>query len=582
MKLVPINMPPGLVRGATPYDTPGRWYDANLIRWRQGVMEPIGGWVQQTATNLPLADRIRRIWRWRDNSNFLRTLVFTNAEVRAYSSSSGYVDVSPADLADMGSAATSPVGYGVGAYGAEAYGTARSAGSELLSVLPPAWSMDNWGEDVIAVSSSDGRLAYYDTTSPTTAMTILGVVDVSTAARASNVTTIVTASAHGLVTGDTVQIAGMTDTSFNTSSATVTVSDSTTFTYANTGSDVGSGAETGTVRNREVPISNRAVTVTDERHVMVIQADGNPRRVAWCSREDYLDWDYDSTTNTAGFIDLEVKTPLVAMAEVRNGTLIFTETEVFNGRYVGQPFVYGFDHLEETRLLGPRTLASDSGVCFWWSRDGFFRSDGSVVQPIPCPIWEYIQSCMCPAASPSLAFASNHGSLPEIWWFFPEAGDTTATRYAIYNWLENWWTFGSLSRTAMGPALGGEKPIMGDNSGNLYTHDTGWLDGTGTRDGTIYAESSVVRIPPAGGNLMEIKQAMIANGMDYDSLRVTFYGKQTPHGTERTFGPYNPRSDGYIDTRVTARDIRIRVEALGDADWNLGEMRLDVGAGAKR
>ena len=81
---------------------------------------------------------------------------------------------------------------------------------------------------------------------------------------------------------------------------------------------------------------------------------------------------------------------------------------------------------------------------------------------------------------------------------------------------------------------------------------------------------------------MEINQAMVANGFSYDTLRLTFYGKQTPHGSERTFGPYTPRSDGYIDTRVTARDIRMRVEALGDSDWNVGEARLAVGTGSKR
>jgi hypothetical protein len=66
----------------------------------------------------------------------------------------------------------------------------------------------------------------------------------ATRARTAGVATIVTALAHGFTTGDTITIAAMTDTTFNDVQAEVTVVDSTTFTYANAGIDVVSGADT--------------------------------------------------------------------------------------------------------------------------------------------------------------------------------------------------------------------------------------------------------------------------------------------------------------------------------------------------
>lgn len=63
--------------------------------------------------------------------------------------------------------------------------------------------------------------------------------------RTSNVAAIVTGTPHGLVSTNVVTIAGMTDTTFNATGVAVTRIDDTTFTYANTGSDVGSGADTG-------------------------------------------------------------------------------------------------------------------------------------------------------------------------------------------------------------------------------------------------------------------------------------------------------------------------------------------------
>jgi len=66
----------------------------------------------------------------------------------------------------------------------------------------------------------------------------------ATRARTSGVATIVTGAAHGFATGDTITIASMTDTTFNDVQAEVTVVNSTTFTYANAGVDVVSGADT--------------------------------------------------------------------------------------------------------------------------------------------------------------------------------------------------------------------------------------------------------------------------------------------------------------------------------------------------
>jgi hypothetical protein len=66
----------------------------------------------------------------------------------------------------------------------------------------------------------------------------------ATRSRTSGVATIVTAVAHGFTTGDTITIASMTDSSFDDVQAEVTVVDSTTFTYANAGVDVVSGADT--------------------------------------------------------------------------------------------------------------------------------------------------------------------------------------------------------------------------------------------------------------------------------------------------------------------------------------------------
>lgn len=71
---------------------------------------------------------------------------------------------------------------------------------------------------------------------------------ISTVARnGSNVATIVTTANHGLTNGDTVTIVCTSDAGFNTVQTSVTVSNLTTFTYANTGATVLTTAGSGTV-----------------------------------------------------------------------------------------------------------------------------------------------------------------------------------------------------------------------------------------------------------------------------------------------------------------------------------------------
>jgi hypothetical protein len=76
---------------------------------------------------------------------------------------------------------------------------------------------------------------------------IFGTIRIATLARSSNVATVTTVNPHSLTTGNTVEIDSSVD-SFNTvGTVSVTVVDSNTFTYSNTGADFTIASATGTV-----------------------------------------------------------------------------------------------------------------------------------------------------------------------------------------------------------------------------------------------------------------------------------------------------------------------------------------------
>lgn len=574
MALLNVTLPPGIVRGATAYDTPGRWWDANLIRWRGTVMEPVGGW--QRASANAMASAVRHLHVWQDNASVERVLIGEDAGLTAESDGT-FTDVTPAGFVPLTSVGA--YGYGVNDYSDETYGTPRSTPSVTYADAVAMWTMDNWGEDVLACASSDGRILYYDVTNPTTDVLEIGKRSISSVARSTNVVTVTTNAAHDFTTGRSVTLAGVTDTSFNGTFTIASTPTSTTFTFAQTAANATSSGGTATLI--DVARACRGVLVTPERHVQVIGIGGNPRRFAWSSREDYTDWVFNSTTNTAGYLDLEASTPLRTMTKVREGTLIFSDSEVFLSRFVGSPFVYNAQILGETRLIAPKAFATFEGRCVWLSRTGFRLYDGGTFAPIQCDVLDYVLADIDPVHGPTKTFGCWNGAFPEVWFFYPSVGQTECNKYVIWNYSEKWWSIGSLPRTAMAPAAVRKRPFMAGVDKYIYDHEYGWTAAGNSRVGSVWAETGALGLEN-GANLVEVKQLIPANARGASSMRFRFYGRMTPEGTERVFGPYAPRADGYVDTRVNAREARMRVEATQDIDWSIGPVRLDVRAGARR
>ncbi len=84
--------------------------------------------------------------------------------------------------------------------------------------------------------------------STTVTVTIGLVATVASVSRSTNTSTITTTANHGLTTGDTVTIVTTApDSTFNTINASVTVTGLTTFTYANTGANLGTTVGNGSV-----------------------------------------------------------------------------------------------------------------------------------------------------------------------------------------------------------------------------------------------------------------------------------------------------------------------------------------------
>lgn len=644
MPLAPLNIPPGVVKPATPLQAKGRFWDANLVRWRSGKLLPVGGW--QRITSSPVSSAVRAIFPWTAEDNTAYAAIGCEDALLVLDGST-YLDITPPGY-------VLPIQYG--AYGSYDYGellygldlgtkriTTAVRSSNVVTIttskdhsypvgmsvlisnvsnnsfngtftitsvpssttftyaqtaadatssggtasLPVAdrrpsspyvqklftWTIDNWGDDILAVSSSDGRLLHWNIEEPVA--NPVGKNDIATIERVSNVATVTTDDHHGFVTGESVTIADNSVGSFNGTQTITSVPSSHTFTFASSGTNTTGTGGTATTNN-DIPIDNRAVLVTPERHAVLIGAGGNPRRVAWSSRETYTDWNFASSTNTAGFLDLDTEGELVMCAPVREGTLIWTDTEAWLMRFIGLPYVYAIDRIGfGCGLMSPRSFAVTAGRAIWMGKESFWIYDGGVVKPLACDVGAYVFDNIDPNAGPLFTNGSDNGTFPEVWFWFPPKGATDPSLSVFYNYQENWWGIGNtMTRTAACGAGVFKWPIAADDQNNLYFQENGWTAAGTPIETNRYAETGAFNLRD-GSNLSFVRQALTDSGYGYDSTELTFFSSFTPEGAETTSGPYNPRPDGYTDVRVTGRDFRIKIAATEDAEWSIGQMRID-------
>jgi len=88
-KLIPFQPPPGVFKNGTPYQAKGRWSDCNLVRWKDGLLQPLGGWERVIDATTSISGIGRAMITWRDFTGARWLAIGTNEELYIFTSLSG-------------------------------------------------------------------------------------------------------------------------------------------------------------------------------------------------------------------------------------------------------------------------------------------------------------------------------------------------------------------------------------------------------------------------------------------------------------------------------------------------------------
>ena len=349
----------------------------------------------------------------------------------------------------------------------------------------------------------------------------------------------------------------------------------------------------------EVPQLNRAIIVSNERHMIAIGAgvyggafwSKNQRRVAWSDQENYAEW-IPSITNGAGDLELQTAGLAICGAKFKGEILIWTDVDVHRMSYLGPPYFYGITRLaDNSGIVSANAHAVTNRFAFWVARDSFMIYDGTVKE-VNSEVSEWFRDRINPQHI-GKTIVGHNPRFNEVWVYLVGRGKDEVSEYVIWNYEENTWSTGFLSRTAWDEAAIFDFPMATNPIGTieapqseLLYHERGYTDKGATRVGQIYIETSPIEI--ASGEQLVVTRRFIQDSRSElttpsTAVSVTFTHSLAPEASEDVEGPYAVDEErGYTDIRFTGRQVKIRWDQIADVDWSIGDYRMEIVAGRGR
>tara|TARA_R110000765_G_scaffold89251_3_gene170423 strand:- start:3132 stop:5027 length:1896 start_codon:yes stop_codon:yes gene_type:complete len=625
MPLTKLQFRPGINREITSYSNEGGWYDCDMVRFRYGVPEKIGGWQQDSSATF--LGTCRALHTYVSLAGDVSTTVGTNLKYYIYLGGT-FNDITPLrSTTSAGDVTFARVGVG----DATLTVTDSSHGAVVNDFVTYSGAA-SLGENIIAaVLNQEYQIA-----------TIVDANTYTIEAKDTAGDAVLAASGDsGNGGGSTIgkyQInTGLDSTVFGTgwgtstwdrstwgSSSTPTVTDTLRlWSHDNFGEDVIFNIRDGGIYYWDTSAkalgSDRAVTLASldtasaiptiakqvlvsdrDRHIVAFGCDGettigtqDPLLIRFSDAESTTTWNA-LATNSAGELRIGSGSEIICAVETRQQIIVFTDASLHAMQFLGPPFTFGISQLSEnTTIMGPMAAKAVDDTVFWMGQKDFYVFDGRV-QKLPCAVRSYVFDDFN-AAQTEKVFAALNSTFDEVWWFYPSGDSTEIDKYVVYNYQEQAWSYGSLVRTAWLDRGINDYPLATGTDSYLYDHEYGLDDGSTNPPSAISAHVESSQIDMGDGERFAFIRRLIPD--------VTFGGSTATSPTAtftlktRNFpgGAYLSSDDSSVTqseaatstvveqfttqafVRLRGRSFALRVASSeAQVQWRLGSPRVEV------
>ena len=620
---------PGINKEGTDYSAEGGWFDSNLVRFRKGLPEKIGGWQKYIETSYEGTGRKLHGWVDLDGTKLLGL----GTRFKLYiQEGTTYNDVTPirstTSAGDVTFAATngsSTITITDASHGAvdgdfvTFSGAVTLGGNVTAEVLNQEYQIQavpTINTYTIIAKDTDGNAVTANASdSGNGGSSVVGTYQIN-----SGLDVFVDGTGWGVGTWGFG--------AWGSTSALTDANQLRLWSMDNFGEDLISNPRAGSIyywdktnglNTRAVALSSLAganlaptkglqVLVSDiDRHVLVLGADPinaagtartgsiDPLLIAFSDQENAVEWE-PLATNTAGSLRCSAGSEIIGGVRARQETLIWTDVALYSLQFIGPPNTFGLVLLNEgVSLIGPNAAINSPNGIFWMDKKGFYMYNGSV-QPVPCTVHAFVFDNLNEGQAFQV-FGFVNKQFDEVGWFYCSGENTVIDKYVTYNYVENTWSIGELSRTAwLDEGLVSFPRAAGKSSDTpyLYSHETGF-DDDGSPMNNVFIESADFDI--GDGEQFQFIRRFIpdvkftGDSSGTQKINLVLKARNYPGDTLTTDQTSSfTSSTTKVDTRARGRQAAVRFESDDDAEtvdrlgvgFRIGATRLDVQPNGRR
>jgi len=622
MPLQKLTFRPGINREGTAYDNEGGWFDCNLVRFRKGRPEKFGGW-EKLSTNTYLGTgRALHPWISLEGTKFLGLGTTWKYYIEA---GNAFNDITPirsttaaGDVTFSASNGDATITVADTAHGAVKNDFVTFSGATSLGGNITATVLNQEYQIATIVNANSYTIEAKDTSGTTVTA---NASDSGNGGSSVVGTYQLNVGLDVYVPGTGWGLNGWGQGAFGSTSALSDTNQLRIWTHDNFGEDlminqrnagIYKWTENGGLSARAVELSGisganlvptkglQVITSEKDRHLIVLGCDPisgsartgaiDPMLIAFSDQENALDFE-PLSTNTAGSLRLSSGSSIIGGVKARQEILVWTDTALYSMQFIGPPFTFGINLINEgTGLIGPKAAITTPNGVYWMSYNNFYSYNGSVAT-LPCSVHNYVFTDINLTQSFKInAFTIKDKS--EVGWFYCSSSSNEIDRYVMYNYVEGIWFYGQLSRTAWLDS-GIENFPRAVMNGYLYQQEKGF-DDDGSPMTNVYIESSDLDI--GDGEQFSFLKRIIPDykfleDQNNGQVNIVLKTRNFP-GDSLTINSTNAISSttqqAYVRSR--SRQIALRFESDDDATdngnlgigWRLGATRIDIKPDGRR
>ena len=304
----------------------------------------------------------------------------------------------------------------------------------------------------------------------------------------------------------------------------------------------------------------------------------NPMLVRWSDQDDRTNW-VPSVSSTSGEVVLTDGTKIVGGVRSRTAINIWTDNALWLMQFAGPPFTFKFTQAgTNCGMIAPHAAVDYNGITFWMGFDNFYKYDGAV-RALDCTVRKYIFDRLNVKYKDKIFTGINSEFKEIIWLYASdESGVTDCDSYVIYSPENDYWTYGTgIFTTFADQQVFGNTITTGVSSSEsrLYNNEPPDYFTANNNPITSFVESADFDIDD-GNKIMYMNRLIPDFDLSTGKLKVKIITKKYPESNESTTKEFEiTQQTDKVNFRARGRQAKIRVSCSSqNASWQWGSVRL--------